>query len=444
MKLFEAALAGLALLTVSTALHTNDTFAYVVKDGKLVPISEPPSTDVRTHHNPPFGNTTVTLPRNGPGECLSRREYDYNIEATSTFWGIDTKQRNIYQKASKTVVCGSGACDLTTTETLTKAATWKIGGDATFDIKAVKVKIGADYSAQMSTVRSKTYKLQIPAGRTGYIGFGAFWVQVDGTRRSWTLTCCRFGRCTEKAHSNSHYTAYFPRSLADGVEADGIYNICSGEYDNQKCSPTGADDISICKGNKGTIISGQSLQGCKDNGCTDPSRILVSSNHANKVAIHTDGNMCVYGTRDGRYSNTWCAGKSMDASKGPFYGILHSNGDFCLYTKAGSNYWCSGSPSTNNGQYRAIIQNDGNFVIYTAFNNPIWSSGTAFGYIPFPYCGKEGGGGGKCHGGNPGKGDGKGGEGACCKTERDCDQCCTNGVCNAACDFKRSLLEYHI
>ncbi|KAF9349023.1 hypothetical protein BGX26_012624 [Mortierella sp. AD094] len=133
----------------------------------------------------------------------------------------------------------------------------------------------------------------------------------------------------------------------------------------------------------------------------------------------------MYGTRNGQYTNTWCAGVSMDA---------RNDGNFCLYTKSGTNYWCTRKTSTDNGQYRAIIQNDGNFVIYTADNNSIWDLGTALGNIPFPYCGNGG--------GNPGKGDEDGGEGACCETEADCNGCCTTGVCNAACSFKRSPASY--
>ncbi|KAF9585976.1 hypothetical protein BGW38_010707 [Lunasporangiospora selenospora] len=382
------------------------------------------------------------LPHNGLSACFSQREYDYDIKATSTFWGINTNQRNMYQKTSRSVVCNHNldSCDVSVTETLTTFATWNIDSDATFDIKAVKAKVSADHNAQLSTVRSQSYKLHLAGGKTGYIGFGAYWVQVDGKRRSWTLTCCRFGRCTKSAHSEKDYSAYFPRSLPNTTETDGIYNICYGGYDNQRCSPMGMDDISICKGNKGTIISGESLKGCKDKDCTDSSRILKSSNRASWVAIGSDGSLCVNASQDGQ-SRTLCVGKSMDKKKGPFYGTLHNNGNFCLYTNSGSNYWCSGRTSTDNGQYRAIIQNNGNFVIYTAENNPIWSSGTALGNIPFPYCGKSDGSD-KCFGGNPGSRDGKGGEGTCCETSRDCKECCTAGVCNAACNFRRSLLEY--
>ncbi|KAF9161793.1 hypothetical protein DFQ26_004145 [Actinomortierella ambigua] len=444
MKRFGAALAGLAFLFVTTAFPTNDTFAaYVVKNGTLALITEPPSPDVRTYHNPPSTNTTAKQPQNFPGNCISQDQYDYEVDATSKFWGIDNNRRNIYDSVSKLTICGEGVCDIVATDTVTKTATGRVAGDATFDVMAVKIKLGFDKSVQTSTVRSISHKLQIREGKAGYMGFAASWIEVFGTRKMFRHTCCGLGHCSKIDKGSSGYKAYLPKSMADSREADGVYNICLGEGETQKCNPDGADDILTCKGDKGTNISGQRLQGCKDNDCADSSRILVSSNNANKVAIHTNGNMCVYGTRDGRYSNTWCTGKSMDSSKGPFYGSLHQNGNFCLYTKAGSNYWCSGKTSTSHGQYRAIIQNDGNFVIYTAFNNPIWSSETPFGKIPFPSCGLDNGGSSKCHGGNPGKGDGKGGEGACCKTERDCDQCCTDGVCNAACNFKRSVLEYH-
>ncbi|KAG0227707.1 hypothetical protein BGW42_002766 [Actinomortierella wolfii] len=148
----------------------------------------------------------------------------------------------------------------------------------------------------------------------------------------------------------------------------------------------GPTDISKCKGEKGTIIAGQSFKGCKDDLCSDPKRALISANKANRVVIHTDGNLCVYGTRKGEYKNTWCSGKKMNKKQGPFSAVLHNNGDLCLYTKDGTNYWCSGSASTNNNQYRAIIQEDGNFVIYTAENIAIWNTGTGYGNYPFPYC----------------------------------------------------------
>ncbi|KAG0229063.1 hypothetical protein BGW41_003194 [Actinomortierella wolfii] len=442
MKTFCAVLTGLAFLIVSTAISVNDTFVYAVKDGKLVPISTPSSNDTRFSPIPPFV-ITKPLPRgpvNGPSSQLMM---EYKIRSVQKFWGIDHKRRNVYRRVSKTEVCDSVNCELAATETVTSSVTWKIASDVTFDAMAVKAKIGADFSVQTSTVRSMSYKLPLPAYKTGYLGFGQYWIQSDGILKTWYVDCYPVNKCVTRNMKETDFRAYYPLSIEGSNESDGIYNICIGEYDNQRCNPTGLSDISICKGNKGTIISGESLQGCKDNLCTDSSRLLVSSNNANKAVIHSDGNLCVYGTRDGQYKNTWCAGKSMDSSKGPFYGILHTNGDFCLYTKAGSNYWCSGKTSTNDGQYRAIIQNDGNFVIYTSDNNPIWSSGTGYGSIPFPYCGKNTGGGGKCHGGNPGKGDGKGGEGACCKTERDCKECCTDGVCNAACNFKRSFLEYY-
>lgn len=221
-------------------------------------------------------------------------------------------------------------------------------------------------------------------------------------------------------------------NAATNSAKQGIYALRTGELENQNRDRMKYMDH--CR-ESDTILPGDALKGCTEDMCLDQSKMLVSTNNANKVAIHTSGEMCVYGTRNGVYGNTWCAGRSLDASRGPFYGKLHDDGNFCLYTKSGSNYYCTSATSTGNGGYRMVMQNDGNLVIYNDDDNVIWSSGTAHGWTPFPYCGEDHlDGNDGCSGGEPGSGYGKGGEGACCKTQRDCRGCCTAGRCNAACD----------
>lgn len=117
-------------------------------------------------------------------------------------------------------------------------------------------------------------------------------------------------------------------------------------------------DISKCKA-QGTLVSGQSM---------DSSHSLISTNDANRVVIHSNGDMRVYGTRNGQYSNTWCSRSIMDPSKGPFSRLLEKDGNLC--TKSGANYWCPRKTLDINGPYRTIIRNDGNLVIYTADDIP--------------------------------------------------------------------------
>ncbi|KAG0305329.1 hypothetical protein BGZ99_002098, partial [Dissophora globulifera] len=221
-----SAFASLAfLLTVITtaavaAASTNETFAYIAKGDRLVPVSNPLSNEFRKWHGPHFGNSTERAPHNsGPGECLSDYEYDYSLETTSLFWGINNEKRNIYTKLSKTVVCYEGGCDLTATDTLASATGWKIAGDVNFDVQAVKVKVASEYSVQTTAVRTTSYKISIRSSRTGYLGFAQSWAQASGNKKTVLLTCCRFGRCTRGNPKYNFYNAFLPRTLRGSTES---------------------------------------------------------------------------------------------------------------------------------------------------------------------------------------------------------------------------------
>ncbi|KAG0248284.1 hypothetical protein DFQ27_001048, partial [Actinomortierella ambigua] len=216
-------------------------------------------------------------------------------------------------------------------------------------------RFSADITITTARATSTSLGVWIKPGTRAYQGFATKWIEAKGNYLYQSETCCTWMSppCATRTESSTLYTVNFPRT--DGAHLDGVTALCTGEGERQDCSSGGRSNMDECR-ESDTLIAGDTLKGCTNNLCSDASRILVSDNNANKVAIHTNGNMCVYGTRADKYMNTWCAGKSFpDGSKGPFYGRLERDGNFCLYTKAGSNYYCTGSTGLSNGAYRMVM-----------------------------------------------------------------------------------------
>ena len=376
------------------------------------------------------------------GRCETT-EYDEAVQTNSMFWyGTRTKVGQ-FTRASNEYFCppGGPSCPMDTSYTITNFYSFKVGANEGFDISVIAAQVSPEISFTKTwATASGGGEMSLPPGVLAYAGFATKWVEVKGHYFVKRRTCCRgqTPECTTEVLSKRDYDVSFPRTLAS-YSMDGIYTLCSGDLENQNCYDNQNTDMERCMASD-TILPNNRLEGCTDSGCYDPPKMLVSTNNVNRVVIHINGKMCVYGSRDGRYTNTWCINEELAPSEGFLYGTLQENGSFCLYTKAGCNYYCTTPTGASNGGYRLIMQNDGGLVIYTSNDNPIWHSGTGYGKIPFPYCGKNHGGGGNvCSGGNPGS-EIEHGEGACCETERDCKDCCGAGVCNAACFRKRRAI----
>ncbi|GJJ72498.1 hypothetical protein EMPS_04856 [Entomortierella parvispora] len=371
------------------------------------------------------------------GKCQTT-DYEEAVQTSSMTWYGTLAKVGQYTHFSNEYACPAGGppCPLQDSYAMAHSYSLKVGAGEGFNISLIAAQISKSISFTTTYATAGFVPMSLPPGVHGYQGFATKWVEVKGHYFKKRRACCKGAtpECTTEILSKRPYDVHFPRTVGEaGASLDGHYTICSGRAANQKCAGSPPRDMEECKA-WDTIIPDGRLEGCRDNGCYDSSKMLASTNNVNRVVIHINGKMCVYGTRDGVYANTWCMDKEMDPGLGPFYGVLQRDGKFCLFTKAGLNYYCAGTGGTSDGSYRMIMQNDGDLVVYTGDNNPIWHSDTGYGQIPFPSCNRHRGhGGGQCLGGNPGSGIAHG-EGACCVTASDCETCCTvEGMCSAEC-----------
>jgi hypothetical protein len=70
--------------------------------------------------------------------------------------------------------------------------------------------------------------------------------------------------------------------------------------------------------------------------------------------------------RGGRASNT--SGSAADEA------VMQGDGNFVLYTSAGTAVWSSGTAGNDGADL--VVQNDGNVVIYSSSGTTLWDTGT--------------------------------------------------------------------
>lgn len=103
-----------------------------------------------------------------------------------------------------------------------------------------------------------------------------------------------------------------------------------------------------------------------------PGEQLVSADGRWKAVYRTDGNFATYATQDGA-GPFWQAGVT---NPSPGRAAMQSDGNFCLYTRAGTGYYCTYSHGKVTGPYfKMVMQNDRNLCIYDSFDRCLWGSG---------------------------------------------------------------------
>ncbi|KFH61753.1 hypothetical protein MVEG_12413, partial [Podila verticillata NRRL 6337] len=124
-----------------------------------------------------------------------------------------------------------------------------------------------------------------------------------------------------------------------------------------------------CK-NAATLLSGQSLR--------HPDALY--SQIGSYLYIEKDGNLCLYSNGG---TNYWCWNHGRKPKAGPGYLKLGEYGNLCMYDKKGEVYACSNKIGKPLMDYRLLMQNDGNLVVYDGNGTPIFATGSNI----FPYNG---------------------------------------------------------
>lgn len=373
-------LLALACITANAVDATNttlDPIGFEYTSGKLSPIYKMPVNNVMTA--PSKKNVNSPAPKHIPlasPVCESPDIFNDAPGMNTMDWYDTAGEVGRFMCQSIDISCrpDGNPCSFDRVETVTNTYSFKVGTKEGIDLAVVSAKLNVEVSYTTAGATSTSVGMTIPPGVRAYQGFATKWLEARGTCKKFERTCCRNRSpiCTDKQIGPGKlFAVNLPKAIGNCATSscylDGILALCTDDGGRQDCNG-GNSNMSACKASD-TLLPGDILKGCTDDHCTDNKRMLSSSNNGNRVAIHTSGTMCIYGTVDGNYHNTACFGKSMGSNKGPFYGEFTADGNFCLYTKSGSNYWCTGSVGTNNGGYRMIMQNDGNLVIYTGKNN---------------------------------------------------------------------------
>jgi hypothetical protein len=141
--------------------------------------------------------------------------------------------------------------------------------------------------------------------------------------------------------------------------------------------PAGQQTLTIDQDNAGwnihqlTFASSSSTSSCGElsaNQELTSNESLASCNGDYSLIMQSDGNLVLYegGTA------LWASGT---VGSGADEAIMQGDGNFVVYTSAGSPVWASGTAG-DTGAY-LDVQNDGNVVIYGASGSALWSTGTA-------------------------------------------------------------------
>ncbi|AZL89103.1 lectin [Megavirus baoshan] len=81
----------------------------------------------------------------------------------------------------------------------------------------------------------------------------------------------------------------------------------------------------------------------------------------------SDGNLCIYDTRDAKA--IWCSGSNKKGSA-PYKLVLQQDGNLCMHDH-NTTTWCAGS-NGGTGPWKATMQKDRNFCVYDSTGRSNW------------------------------------------------------------------------